>query len=793
MKFSEQWLREWVNPPVTTDTLVEQLTGAGLEVDGVEAAAGDFTGVTVGEVLSVAPHPSADRLSLCSVSNGTGDPVSVVCGAPNVFAGMRAPLASPGARLPGGIKIRKSRIRGEESHGMLCSAKELGISDDADGIISLPPDAPLGQALSEYMGLDDQVIDVDLTPNRGDCLGIAGIAREVGVLNRCPVSSPAGGAVAAQIDDVLPIVLEAPDDCPRYIGRIIRGINADAQTPLWMLERLRRSGVRPISPVVDISNYVMLELGQPMHAFDLNRIDRGIRVRRAKADERLTLLDGNEVVLDSEALVIADESKPVALAGVMGGLDSSVTGATQDILLEAAWFEPRIVRVESRRLDLHTDASHRYERGVDSELQRAAAERATELLLAIVGGQAGPIIEAVVTDSLPPPAEIVLRAARITRVLGLEVDSSSVRDTLERLGMSVQDAQPGQWTVAVPSFRSDVRIEADLIEEVARIVGYDEIPRHAPPAPLDMRARPEDRIGLPVLRAKLMERGFAEAITFSFTDPTLQAELDPDATAIALSNPISSELSVMRTSLWPGLLGATMHNLNRQQTRVRLFETGLTFRVNNDSVSQVAVLGGVVCGPVVPEQWGVARVNADFFDVKADVQSLLDASRAGRGAEFVADSHPALHPGQTAKIYVEGQAAGWLGALHPKIQQAHKLLSPLYFFELSQDALARGALPRFQALSRFPAVRRDLAVVVDEGVCAQQIRNCVGQAGLDSLHYLELFDVYRGEGIDSGRKSIALGLTFQDPSRTLRDAEVDRCVDVILTGLKEQLNAKLRG
>ena len=793
MKFSEKWLREWVNPPVGTDELADQLTSAGLEVDGCEPVAGEFTDVVVAELVQVERHPDADKLSLCQVSTGEGEPVSVVCGAPNVFTGMRAPLARPGARLPGGMKIRKSKIRGQVSNGMLCSAKELELSEDADGIISLPADAPLGTPLSEYLDLEDIAIDVDLTPNRGDCLGISGIAREVGVLNRCEVTPPMAGAVAAQSDETLSITLDSPEDCPRYIGRIIKGIDPAAKTPIWMAERLRRSGVRPISPVVDVTQYVMLELGQPMHAFDLAKIDRGIRVRRARQGEELTLLDGQEFKLNEATLVIADEEKPVAMAGVMGGLDSSVTGETTDILLECAWFEPKIIRVESRRYGMHTDASHRYERGVDSELQRTATERATELVLALCGGTPGPLVEAVEPGALPKPASVRLRASRIERLLGCAVDADLVRDSLERLGMTVADAGAGEWQVEVPSFRSDITMEADLIEEVARIVGYDEIPQHSPAAELDIPARPEHVQSLRRLRSKLVERGYAEAITYSFTDPAFQALLAPGESTIPLSNPISSELSVMRTSLWPGLFGALLHNVNRQQSRIRLFESGLVFAPGEgEEVSQVPIVGGLVYGTALPEQWGEKERPLDFYDAKGDVEALLRAADPRADFRFEAGEHPALHPGQTARISKGGAPIGWLGALHPAIQAEQKLSQPLYLFELSLDAVLAGRLPVFEPLSRFPAVRRDIAVVVEESVSAQDLRDCVGQVGVDVLHYLELFDVYRGEGIDSGRKSIGLGLTFQDASRTLRDEEIDGYVGEILAGLESRLQARLR-
>ena len=570
MKVSEQWLREWADAPVDTDTLVEQLTAAGLTVDSAEPLTVPMDTVVVAEVLEVSGHPEADRLSVCRVDAGSGETLTVVCGAPNVYKGMRAPMALVGARLPDGHKIRRSKIRGVESQGMLCSARELGLGEEADGIMSLDGQAPIGQALSEHLSLDDVIIDIELTPNRGDCLGISGVAREIGVVNKIPVVGPALQPVAAAIDDRFAVHLDAPEHCPRYVGRVIRDIDPAAHTPVWMQERLRRCGVRPISPVVDITNYVMLELGQPMHAFDLDTLDKAIHVRLAHDGERLTLLDGNEITLGGDSLVIADESRAVALAGIMGGLDTSVTEKSHNIFLECAWFTPKTIALEARRLGLHTDASHRFERHASPVGQMAAIERATQLLTDVVGGRAGPLVDTCVQEALPSQAPITLRSARIERVLGMPVADATVVDILERLGMSVHSGG-GQWQVTPPAFRADIGMETDLIEELARIIGYDAIPSHAPAAQLLMFTREEARVSDAAVRAVLVQRGYHEAITYSFVDAGDQRRLDPEHEPLPLANPISSDMAVMRTTLWPGLLQALAHNLNRQPQRVRLF------------------------------------------------------------------------------------------------------------------------------------------------------------------------------------------------------------------------------
>ena len=789
MKFNERWVREWVDPPIDTEGLAARLTAIGLEVESVAPVAGSIGEVAIAEVVGVAPHPGADRLSLCEVDDGSGALRRVVCGAPNVRPGLRSALARPGARLPDGSKIRESRIRGEVSQGMLCSARELGLGDEADGILDLGAGAPVGGDLAEWLELDDVVIEVGLTPNRGDCLCIAGIAREIAAATRVAMRRrERAPAVEPRIGDALPIALDAPARCPRYVGRAVRGIDPGAASPPWMTERLRRCGLRPLSAVVDVTNYVMLELGQPMHAFDLGKLDAGIRVRNGREGESLTLLDGSVAALDGDALVIADESRPVALAGVMGGLESGVTGATRDVFLESAWFDPRTIALEARRRGMHTDASHRFERAVAPDLQREAMERATKLLIEIAGGEPGPIVEAADEGRLPRPGPVTLRRARLRRVLGAEVPAHEVRDVLSRLGMRVEETRDG-WAVTPPPYRPDVGIEVDLIEEVARIVGFENLPGTAPSADLGIAARAEGDVGVARVRGRLVDRGYHEAVTYSFVDAALQARIAPAPDGVALANPIASDMGVMRTTLWPGLIGAAIHNVNRQQPRVRLFETGLVFIPDGGQVRQPGMIGAIAAGPVAPEQWADAPRTVDFYDVKGDVEALLALS--GRPAEFVADTHPALHPGQTAAIVQGGERIGAIGVLHPALASEFRLPGAV-LFELRLDPVVAGTVPKFKALSRFPAVRRDLSLLAPEAATASSVRACIERAGVGVLEGLELFDVYSGEGVDPGMKGMSLALTFQSPSRTLDDAEVAAALSVILDSLAGTLGVALR-
>ncbi|MCW8917504.1 MAG: phenylalanine--tRNA ligase subunit beta [Gammaproteobacteria bacterium] len=792
MKFSEQWLREWVNPSVSTGELCHQLTMAGLEVDAVEPVAAAFSGVVVAEVLSVAPHPDADKLRVTQVNVGEAEPVQIVCGAANVRAGLRVACAVVGAQLPGDFKIKKAKLRGVPSNGMLCSASELGLAESSSGLLELPADAPVGDNFRDYLQLDDVTIELGLTPNRGDCLSIAGIAREAGVLNHAEVQGPACTAVAATIADILPITVSAQAACPRYLGRVIRGVNVAATTPLWMQERLRRSGTRSLGPVVDVTNYVLLELGQPMHAFDLDKLSGGIQVRLATASEKLRLLNEEEVTLDSETLVIADDNGALAMAGVMGGAASAVSDTTRDIFLEGAFFTPASIAGRARRYGLHTDSSHRFERGVSPELATQAMERATALLLAIAGGSAGAVSEVCAPQFLPQVQPITLRHARIERVLGTRVAAESIDAILRRLDMQVEAKGEG-WQVIPPAFRFDISIEEDLIEEIGRIIGYSNLPSTRPQAALRMGECPEAQLGKGDLAAALVARGYQEAITYTFVEPKMQQLLDPQRSPIALANPISADMSVMRTTLWAGLLPVLQHNLNRQQGRVRLFEYGLRFiPLEGGAIQQDNVLAGLLFGPVLPEQWGASEQKLDFFDLKGDVEALLALGGRPDAFTFSAEPHPALHPGQSARIYLDGKAVGWLGAAHPSLESQLGLSGHAFLFEIEAAALLSGTVAKFSEISKYPAIRRDIALVLERHTPASAVVEAARRAAPDTLQNLKLFDVYQGEHIDSGRKSIALGLTLQAQSRTLTDEEVDSAIEQIVTTLANELGAVLR-
>ncbi|MBA1208092.1 phenylalanine--tRNA ligase subunit beta [Pseudomonas fulva] len=792
MKFSEQWLRGWVNPQVSRDELVARLSMAGLEVDSVTPAAGQFSGIVVGEILATEQHPDADKLRVCQVSNGQ-ETFQVVCGAPNARPGIKIPFAMIGAELPGDFKIKKAKLRGVESFGMLCSAAELQISEENDGLLELASDAPVGEDIRQYLSLDDASIEIGLTPNRGDCLSIAGLARDVSALYDVPVTRPLVPAVAAAHDEVRPVEVQAPAACPRYLGRVIRNVDLSKPTPLWMVERLRRSDVRSIDAAVDITNYVMLELGQPMHAFDLAEINGGIRVRMAEEGEKLVLLDGQEVALRADTLVIADHTRALAIAGVMGGEHSGVdTAKTRDLFLESAFFEPISVAGKARSYGLHTDASHRYERGVDSQLAREAMERATALLLEVVGGEAGPIVEAVSEQHLPSIAPVTLRAERIAQMLGMEMDPAQVEQLLNNLGLATEADGAGQWTVNVPSHRFDISLEVDLIEELARLYGYNNLPVRYPQARLAPQARPETRGELPNLRRLLVARGYQEAITYSFIDPKLFELFSPGVEPLLLANPISSDMAAMRASLWPGLVKAVQHNLNRQQDRVRLFESGLRFVGQLGNLAQEPMIAGVVTGSRLPEGWANGRDTIDFFDVKADVEALLGHSGALDDFTFVAGKHPALHPGQTAEIQREGKVVGYLGALHPELAKALDLDRQVFVFELVLADVVEGRLPKFSELSKFPETRRDLALIAGRDVASQDVLDVIRDNAGEWLTDLRLFDVYQGKGIDPDRKSLAVGLTWQHPSRTLNDDEVNTTLHTILTSLEQRLNTTLR-
>jgi phenylalanyl-tRNA synthetase beta chain len=791
MKFSEQWLRSWANPPVSREELVARLSMVGLEVDAVISVAGQFEGVVVGEVLSTEQHPDADKLRVCQVSSGS-ETFQVVCGAPNVRPGLKIPFAMVGAQLPGDFRIKKAKLRGVESHGMLCSAAELQLSEDHSGLLELAADAPVGQDIRDYLGLDDASIELGLTPNRGDCLSIAGLAREVGAIYDVPVTAVVPPTVPAVHDTVLSVELQAPQACPRYLGRVIRNVDLSRLSPAWMVERLRRSDVRSIDPAVDVTNYVMLELGQPMHAFDLKEIEGGVRVRMAEEGEKLVLLDGQEVSLRNDTLVIADHRRPLAIAGVMGGEHSGVSAETTDIFLESAFFDNVALAGKARSYGLHTDASHRFERGVDPQLTRQAMERATALLLEIVGGEAGPIVEAASPQHLPSIAPITLRGERIRQMLGLEIDAALIERFLVALGMGVIALDDESWTVIVPSHRFDISLEVDLIEELGRLYGYNRLPVRYPQARLAPQPKVEAMASLPGLRRLLVARGYQEAITYSFIDPKLFQLFSPDQQPLLLANPISADMAAMRASLWPGLIKVLQHNLNRQQSRVRIFEAGLRFVGQLDNLKQETMLAGLVSGARLPEGWSHGKDRVDFYDLKADVEALLASAGAADSFSFVPVSHPALHSGQAARIEREGRTVGYLGALHPRLATELGLDQPAFLFELVLAELVVGRLPIFAELSRFPEVRRDLALLVDRNLPAEDVLAAIREQAGEWLKDLKLFDVYQGKGIDPLRKSLAVGLTWQHPSRTLNDEEVNTITENVLASLETRFNATLR-
>jgi phenylalanyl-tRNA synthetase beta chain len=792
MRFSEAWLREFVDPPVDTSALGAQLTMAGLELDSIEPAAPAFENVVVAHVQSVEQHPDADRLRVCRVDpgDGSGELLNIVCGAPNVRPNMRVALARIGAVLPGGLKIKRSKLRGVVSQGMLCSTRELGLGEEHDGIMDLPAEAPLGSPLRDYLALDDAVIEIDLTPNRGDCLGLLGLAREVSALNGIDRRAEAVVPVDASHGVSVEVTLSAPAGCPVYAGRVVRGINPCAATPIWMQERLRRSGVRSIHPVVDVTNYVLLERGQPMHGFDYRKLQGSVDVRLAQADESLTLLDGKELDLDPDMLVITDARGPIALAGIMGGESTMVDDGTVDVFFESAYFAPESVAGRARRIGLHTDASHRYERGVDPEGQVAALERATALLIDIAGGEAGPVTLAREEAALPPRVPVPLRRERLDGLIGIHVPGELVEDRLSRLGMQVTASDDG-WTVTPPSYRFDIAIEADLVEEVVRLYGYDNVPEQAETTTLAGRQVTESLLRPGRFKALLAARDYQEAITYSFVDPKLLRSFDVDQDKVAtLINPISADLSVMRPSVLPGLLAALQQNVARQQSRVRLFEIGPRYSKQATGFKEEFVIAGVVCGKADPEGWAQEPRAADFFDVKADVEAL--ASLGGSAASFAQAERAGMHPGQTAMVALHNQDVGFVGAVHPRVCAAMALPDGVYGFELTLDALARAALPQFEPVSRFPSIRRDLALLLPESVTAASLCATIEEAGGALLQRVVLFDEYRGEKVDSGLKSIALGLILQESSRNLTSEEADEVVDRVRQQVEQSLNGRIR-
>ncbi len=787
MRVSLDWLRDWVDTGSDVAALAHALTMAGLEIEGVERAGPALSGIIVGEVREVTKHPNAEKLNVCRVFTGT-DEVQIVCGAPNVRVGMKAPLATIGAVLPNGTQIKQAKLRGVESFGMLCSARELALNEEASGLFDLPSHFVPGTNLVEALALDDTIFEVNLTPNRGDCMSVIGIAREVAVARRADLHAPAMSPIRSEITDQFAVRLEAPQGCPKFVGRVIRGIDGKAASPFWMQERLRRAGLRPISAVVDVTNYVMLELGQPMHAYDLNRLHEAIVVRFARTGETLQLLDGRTVELTPDVLVIADTAKPLGLAGVMGGEDSGISDATTDVFLEVAYFDPATIAGRGRRYGLVTDASQRFERGVDPTLQERAIERATALLLECAGGKAGPTI---VTGTAAPDLEVApirVRHARVQKVLGVQIAPETVADLLRRLGMTLEGG-PNEWRATPPSWRFDLRIEEDLIEEVARLHGFDNIPEQ--PAQIAQVLAPwsERRVRNERAADLLVDRGYHEAITYTFTDANWQRILHAED-ALALANPISAELAVMRLSLWPGLLQAVRANQHRQQQRIRLFEIGRRFAAG--SGAETEVISGVAVGGALAEQWGSESRTIDFFDVKADVEALLALSGDPAGFRFTAERHPALHPGQSARIWRGDRAVGWLGALHPERAARMDLTYPVFVFEIETDASLAADLPEYREISKYPAIRRDIAAIVDEELAADGLLATVRASAGELLKGVSVLSVYQGRQIEKGKKSIALGLQLQDTSRTLTDQEADAIVARVVEQLSARHGAAIR-
>lgn len=789
MKISESWLREWVNPPVSTEQLVQQVTMAGLEVDAVVPVAGHFNGVVVAQILSAETHPDAQKLRVCQVDAG-GEPLQIVCGAANARAGIKVPLAQVGAQLPGGLEIKKAKLRGVESFGMLCGQTELGAGEDDSGLWELASDAPIGVDLRTYLQLSDQILELDLTPNRSDCLSLRGVAREVGVLTQTPVKTFEQAAQPVSSESQKSVQVSASAACPRYLARIIENIDINAPSPLWLRTKLERAGLRSIDAVVDVTNFVLLELGQPMHAFDLSKLQGGIQVRMAVAGEQLTLLNDQQISLREDCLVIADETQPLALAGIMGGKASAVSPITGSILLESAFFSPAVIAGRARSFGLHTDSSHRFERGVDYDLQRVAMERATELLLAIVGGSAGPIVETVSAEQLPIKPPIRLGKQRLAQGLGLEIPSAEVVRMLTALGLGLIEETAEYWLFSVPSFRFDIAIEADLFEEVARIYGYARLPTRISAFAVEVANISDSHTEKATLKRHLVSRNFQEIITYSFIDPKLHQTLFPAQPAVQLQNPISADMASMRTSLLPGLVATLKTNLNRQHTHAKLFETGLVFAAEA-GYPQQEKLAGLIYGARHGLHWAHDKTDVDFYDLKAEVELLF--ALGGTTIQMLpATDLPHMHPGQSAYILVDHKPVGLMGALHPVVVKNLDLTKPALVFEIDLAALHKGTLPKATGISRFPEVSRDLALLVDKQVAAQAVQKVIERAAGEGLKRVTLFDVYAGQGIDLARKSLAFSLLFQHSSRTLTDEEIQASVDRVIQQVAEEFNATLR-
>jgi phenylalanyl-tRNA synthetase beta chain len=790
VKINYQWLKSWVNTDLDAQGIAERFTLAGLEVDDCVPVAAALDGVVVGEIVDVQPHPDADRLRVCRVV-GDDQERTIVCGAPNAAKGLKAPLATLGSVLPGGLKIKPARLRGIASEGMLCSAPELGLGEDKSGLMELPDDAPVGTSLTDYLGLDDDVLDIDLTPNRADCLSVRGLARELSALTGTSVSGPDFKPVPAVVTDVIDIHLHAPADCPCYLGRVVRGVDVSAPTPLWMSEALRRCGIRSLGPIVDVTNYVLLELGQPMHAFDLAQLQGSIHVRRAKEGERMVLLDERDVELDPDMLLICDESRPLAIGGVIGGLDSGVSDQTVDILLESAWFNPATIVGRARRLGLATESAHRFERGVDPALQRQAMERATTLILELAGGTPGPVVEAIEPDHLPVARPVLLRPERVNRLLGTTLTPEQIAATLKSLDMKVEP-QDGDLCVLPPTARRDIGLEVDLIEEVARMVGYDALPTQLPGGHLRLNTPTESEVKIRTLARQLSARGFQEIVTWSFVSHQDLADLALQEGAQPLANPLNRDMAVLRTSLLPGLLKTAAANFRRQQGSFRLFELGTCFQMRSGKLHENQSLSLLMTGRLFQEHPSALDRSADFFDLKGELEQLLSLNGVVGGLTCQRSTQTWLHPGQSADLYLDDEFVGSLGQLHPSIAERIDAQQPVIVAELSHRIL-QTRVPVYQRGSRYPAVRRDIAVVVDEQTAAADVISEIRVNAGNLFEKCVIFDEYRGKGIESGHKSLAMGLILRDVSRTLKDAEVDQTIDRVVAGLRDRFGAELRG
>ncbi len=812
MKFSERWLREWVNPPVSSIELSEQLTLLGLEVDDMTSALPGMPDVVVARVVDVVQHPDADRLRICEVDNGTSDLLQVVCGAPNVRPGLITAFANVGCRMPDGKKLKKAKLRGVESFGMLCSGVEVGINEQSDGLLELDDAAPVGETLVSYLELDDTIIDIDLTPDRGDCLSIRGVARDLCARNDMPLQLHEITPVNNQNSDTWPVRLSSATACARFVGRVVRDVDMRKPVPIWLTERLRRSGVRSINPAVDITNYVMLELGQPMHAYDLDKLQGEIQVRLAGEGELITLLDGREVKLTADTTVIADDSGAIGIAGIMGGDSTGVDENTSNIFFEAALFLPEQISGKPRQYASHTESSHRFERGVDPALQVDAIEYATGMLLNLAGGKPGPTRDWQDAPRMPKGEPVLVRSSRMARLLGVVLPDELAERVFTRLGIAWQASSEG-WTVTPPSYRYDLRIEEDYIEEVGRVHGFDNLPRTSPAHQPTFRPVPENIVPTIDIKKILANQGYQEVVTYSFVDASRLASLRPDLEALPLANPISADMSVMRTSLVLGLLDTMRHNQSRQQPNMRLFETGLRFlpagtravsTLDNviaadhgtdiqidDNLQQQSMLAGLIAGQQQPEGWSTDGRDADFYDAKAELE-LLFARANGVSITFESSDLDMLHPGQRASLVCEGIKVGYLGRLHPEVQKALDLAQTPLVFELSLAALSMAKVPAITPISRQPSIRRDIALLVDESVTHRAIEDCAQRNAPDWLRQVVTFDVYKGEKVEKGKKSIALGLIMQDFSRTLEESEVEQAVSRIVDAATQELGAVLR-